>query len=93
MAEAKVNDDFIDVSEVTASPRGRKPELDQGLVDLLASIPEGKAARLTKTFGAVPKEKRQAVGAVIRKHWKAVYGEVKPRIDFTPEGVPQVRAR
>lgn len=93
MAKAIDNDDFIDVDEVTTSPRGRKPELDQALLDLLASIPAGKAARLSKTFGSVPKEKRQAVGAVIRKHWKAVYGEVKPRIDFTPEGVPQVRAR
>lgn len=89
----KNSDDFIDVSEVTTSPRGRKPELDPALLELLASIPEGKAARLTKTFGAVPRDKRQSVGAVIRKHWKAVYGDVKPRIDFTPEGVPQVRAR
>jgi len=93
MADAKITDDFIEVDEVTSSPRGRKPELDDALLALLQSIPNGKAARLTKTFGAVPKEKRQAVGAVIRKHWKAVYGDVKPRIDFTPEGVPQVRAR
>lgn len=87
-------DAFIDVSEVQTSPRGRKPVLMPELVTLLGSIPAGKAARLEKTFGKVAKDDRAAVSAVIRKHWKAAHGEQsKPRIDFTIDGIPQVRAR
>jgi hypothetical protein len=87
-------DDFISVDEVQTSPRGRKPVLNPDLVKLLASIPAGKAARLEKTFGKVSRDQRAATSAVIRKHWKAAHGEAsKPRIDFTTDGVPQVRAR
>lgn len=88
------NDEFISVDEVQTSPRGRKPVLNPDLVKLLGSIPAGKAARLEKTFGKVSKDDRAAVSATIRKHWKAAHGEAsKPRIDFTLDGVPQVRAR
>jgi hypothetical protein len=87
------NDDFIDVAEVQTSPRGRKPVLDSSLLDLLKKVPNGKAVRLAKTFGNVPRDKRAAVSAVIRKHWAVAHPDVKPRIDFTQDGVPQVRAR
>ncbi len=90
---ATMSDEFIDVDAVETSPRGRKPVLDQSLVDLLKKVPEGKAVRLAKTFGNVEKERRSAVSATIRKHWTAAHPGVKPRIDFTAEGVPQVRAR
>jgi len=89
---AAMTDAFIDVDEVQTSPRGRSKVLDQGLLDLLATVPEGKAIALAGTFGKVAKEKRQAVAAVIRKHWTEVQA-TKPRIDFSPEGVPQVRSR
>lgn len=87
------NDEFIDVSEVQTSPRGRKPVLDGALLDTLKKVPAGKAVRLAKTFGNVPREGRPAVSAVIRKHWAVAHPGVKPRIDFTTDGVPQVRAR
>lgn len=87
------NDDFIDVSEVQTSPRGRKPVLDAALLDLLRKVPAGKAVRLAKTFGNVSREERPTVSATIRKHWAVAHPGVKPRIDFTTDGVPQVRAR
>lgn len=87
------NDEFIDVSEVQTSPRGRKPVLDADLLATFKKVPADKAVRLVKTFGAVPREQRPSVSAVIRKHWAVAHPNVKPRIDFTPEGVPQVRAR
>lgn len=89
-----MGDEFIDVEAVEVQRRGRKPVLDQGLLDTLASIPEGKAIRLAGTFGPVAKDDRPAVSGVIRKHWRAVYGETsKPRIDFAADGVAQVRAK
>lgn len=87
------NDDFIDIAEVQTSPRGRKPVLDSDLLGLLKKVPNGKAVRLAKTFGNVPKEQRAATSAVIRKHWAVAHPGVKPRIDFTSDGIPQVRAR
>lgn len=87
-------DEVIDLEDVQTSPRGRKPNLDDGLVKLLKSVPSGKAIRLGKTFGNVAKDQRSAVSATIRKHWKAAHGEnSKPRIDFTSDGVAQVRNR
>jgi hypothetical protein len=89
----KMNDEFIEVDEVETLPRGRKPNLDSNLVNLLKQVPEGKAVRLGGTFGQVPKENRPSVSAVIRKHWAAAHPGTKARIDFTRDGVPQVRSR
>lgn len=86
-------DEFIDVDAVETSPRGRKPVLDATLLGILKKVPNGKAVRLAGTFGNVPKDQRSAASATIRKHWNAAHPGVKPRIDFTAEGVPQVRAR
>ena len=93
MAAPKMEDAFIDTEDVLTSPRGRSKVLDATLLELLASVPEGKAISLAGTFGRVPKDKRQATAAVIRKHWTEAHPGGKPRIDFSPEGVPQVRAR
>jgi hypothetical protein len=87
------NDEFIDAAEVQTSPRGRKPVLDADLLATLKKVSAGKAVRLAKTFGNVPREGRPAVSAVIRKHWTVAHPGTKPRIDFTVDGVPQVRAR
>lgn len=87
------NDEFIDIADVQTSPRGRKPVLDGALLETLKKVPNGKAVRLAKTFGNVAREERAAVSAVIRKHWAVAHPNVKPRIDFTQDGIPQVRAR
>lgn len=87
------NDEFIDAAEVQVSPRGRKPVLNADLLSTLAKVKSGQAVRLASTFGEVPADQRAAVSAVIRKHWAVAHPDVKPRIDFTPNGVPQVRAR
>jgi len=92
MPASKSTDEFISVEEVTVSPRGRKKVIDSTLTDLFTRLPEGKAVRLTSKFGAVPKAQRAAVSQVIRKHWEHVRNDAC-RIDYTPEGVPQVRQK
>jgi nucleoid DNA-binding protein len=92
MATTKMGDEFISVDEVTVSPRGRKKVIDQSLADLLGKLKEGQAVRLAGKFGNVPAEKRPAVSQVIRKHWGHVRTDAC-RIDYTPEGVPQVRVK
>jgi hypothetical protein len=86
------SDEFISIDEVTVSPRGRKKVIDPALADLFTRLPEGQAVRLTSKFGSVPREQRAAVSQVIRKHWAHVRNDVC-RIDYTPEGVPQVRQK
>jgi hypothetical protein len=92
IATTKNTDEFISIDEVTVSPRGRKKVIDPALTDLFSRLPEGQAVRLTAKFGAVPKEQRAAVSQVIRKHWMHVRQD-GCRIDYTPEGVPQVRQK
>lgn len=87
-------DEFIEIEEIQVSPRGRKANLDNGLLEVLGSIPQGKALILIGRYPKVKEGERPKVSAIIRKHWKAVYGEeIKCRIDYTPDGTPQVRAR
>jgi hypothetical protein len=86
-------DEFIDVADVQVVPRGRKPQIDADLADLLSRLPEGKAVRLSAKFGNVNGvEARAKVSQTIRKHWAHVRQD-KCRIDYTTDGVPQVRAR
>lgn len=92
MADQKKKDEFIPADQVSVSPRGRKKVLNGDLLDTLRSLPAGQAAVLHSTFGKVAKADRPKVGAVIRKHWTAVRSE-DCRIDYTLEGVPQVRVR
>lgn len=90
----KNEDAYIDVNDVQVSPRGRKPVLNPDLVAYLAGLPAGKAAVLSGFFGNVDSKARPAVSATIRKHWRAAHGEdSKPRIDYTLDGVAQVRYR
>ena len=89
-SKTEVTDAIITLEQRVKSKRGRTKVLDQALCTLLRNIPEGKGIMLEKTFGKVPAgDKRQEVSAKIRKHYLEVHG-VKPSIDYTPDGVPQV---
>lgn len=92
IATTKNTDEFISIDEVTVSPRGRKKVIDTDLANLFTKLSEGQAVRLSAKFGNVPREQRAAVSQVIRKHWNHVRTDAC-RIDYTPEGVPQVRIK
>lgn len=87
-----MKDEIINETDVVVSPRGRKAELDPELVELLKSVKSGQAIRLASYFGPVAKEDRSRVSQSLRKHWRA--GRTDDiRIDYTPEGIPQVRVK
>ena len=96
-AKSTLTDEVIDATDVVVSPRGRKKEIDPKLVEALSRLEPGKAIRLGGMFGAVAKDKRQAVSATIRKHFTHVNGEgegsPKCKVDYSPEGIPQVRIK
>lgn len=83
---------IISVDEVQTSPRGRTAQYDEELLTLLGDLTPDTAV-VVEGFGSVPKEKRSAVSANIRKHFAAAHGEgVKCRIEYSPEdSYPQVR--
>jgi hypothetical protein len=82
---------IISEDEVQRTPRGRKAVYDQELVELLSTLTPGNAARLDG-LQETDKDKRSAVSAHIRKHFAAAQGDdVKCRVEYTSEGVPQVR--
>jgi len=87
-----MSDEIISAEEVSVSPRGRKVEINSELAAMLKKLKVGQAARLTSTFGQVPKNHRATVSSVIRKHWRHVRDD-DLRIDYTAEGVPQIRVR
>lgn len=84
------SDEFIEISEISVTPRGRKPEINRVLADKLASIPEGKAVVLS-SMGNVEPSQRAKVSQNIRKHWNHVRAD-KCRINYSRDGVPQVHA-
>lgn len=87
-----VSDEFISIDDVAVSPRGRKKVIDPELAETLGRLGEGQAVRLAAKFGEVPRDQRQNVSQVIRKHWAHVRTD-QCRIDYSPEGVPQVRIK
>jgi len=87
-----MTDEIISAEEVSVSPRGRKVEINPDLASTLKKLKAGQAARLTATFGEVSKPHRATVSSIIRKHWRHVRDD-DLRIDYTAEGVPQVRVR
>ena len=87
-----MQDEFIAADSVQVSPRGRKKVLNPDLLATLKKVTKKDAVALGGTFGAVPKGERATVSATIRKHWREVRSD-EVRIDFTPEGIPQVRVR
>jgi hypothetical protein len=81
----------IDASEVTKTPRGRKAEINQDLLDFLGNVEVGQAASLEGTYGLVTdKTERQSVSAKIRRHATRAWGEGNCSINYSPTGVPQV---
>lgn len=87
-----MSDEIIKAEDVMVSPRGRKVEIMPDLAATLKKVKSGEAVRLSGTFGNVPKEKRASVSQVIRKHWRHVRQD-DCRIDYTVDGVAQVRIR
>ena len=87
-----MKDEFISADAVKVSPRGRKKVLNPALLETLKKVTATDGVALGGTFGAVKKADRGSVSATIRKHWREVRTD-EVRIDYTPEGVPQVRVR
>ena len=88
-----MSDSIISLEDVEVQSRGRKKVIDADLAKALKSLKPNQAIRLEETFGKVPAgTPRQTVGQTIRKHWEHVRDD-KPRIDFTNDGIPQVRVR
>jgi hypothetical protein len=74
------------------SLRGRHIEKNKELLDAFEHLKPWQAMRLGNTFGEVSREDRNKVSHIIRRHWELVRKDA-PRIDFSPEGIPQVRVR
>jgi len=91
-SKSNVEDDIIAIEEISVSPRGRKAIINTELAEKLSKIPAGKAARLTGTFGSVPKDKRAKVSQSIRKHWAHVRSD-QCQINYSAEGIPQVSVK
>ena len=83
--------EIIPVEDVQRSPRGRKATYSADMLELLAQLTPDTALALTG-LGNVDKDQRSSVSANIRKHFTHVHGDdVKCRIEYSPEGVPQVK--
>ncbi len=85
-------DEIISVTEIEPSPRGKRTDFKPELLETLKRLPKGKAVKLSGTFGNVSHDDRDKVSHAIKRHWEKVRND-KPSIDFSPEGVPQVKAR
>ena len=85
-------DEVIPVDEVIPSPRGKHLPRDEELIESLRTPKPWEALRLGSTFGQVEKDDRNRVSHLIRRHWELARDD-SPRIDFSPDGVPQVRVR
>jgi hypothetical protein len=85
-------DEIIPADDVVVSPRGKYIEKDQELIASLKGLKPWQAMRLGQTFGKVDREDRNKVSHIIRRHWQVARDDL-PRIDFSPEGIPQVRVR
>jgi hypothetical protein len=77
---------------VEVSPRGRKKVLNADLLETLSKVTPDQGVALKGSFGKVAKSDRNAVSATIRKHWREVRSD-DVRIDYSLDGIPQVRVR
>jgi hypothetical protein len=84
--------EVIEATEVSVAPRGRKAVLDPVLTEAFATLPAGKAARLTMFGQVTDKDTRAKIGGVIRKNWRAVRAD-DCRINWGTDGVAQVMVR
>lgn len=86
--------EIIDESAMEFTPRGRKSNVPQELVNALKGLKTGMAVRLTdKAFTVSPKSEtaktdRARISAMIRSAGKIAGVEVS--IKWSPIGVPQV---
>ena len=84
---------YVDADSIQYVKRGRKANLDQGLVDKLKGLPAGKAlviSSLKQDPSATTYANDKArVGSSIRTACKAA-GLTGYRILWSPQGVPQV---
>ena len=86
---------FIDEGDMEFTPRGRKSNVPQELVDAIRKMPKGKALVLSaykvNTKAETAKTDRARVGATIRS--ASAQAGVKVAIRWSPTGVPQVVKR
>lgn len=84
---------YVDAASIEYVKRGRKANLDENLVKMLAGLPVGKAAVLTslKQNPAAPDyaTAKARIASSIRTACKAA-GLTGYRILWSPQGVPQV---
>lgn len=87
--------EFIDEADIQSVKRGRKSQVPQELVDLIAKIPAGKAV-VVKDLALDPKDedyksRKASISSTIRQAGRISGREVA--ISFSPSGVPQVRIK
>jgi hypothetical protein len=87
------NDEYVDLADVQFVKRGRKPSLDEQLVQKLKGLPSGKALvlqslKLNPAASTYANDKAR-VASAIRTACKAA-GLSVFSIKWTPQGVPQV---
>ena len=87
------DDEYIEISAVEFVKRGRKPSLDEQLVQKLRNLPAGKALVLQSlkqdpALSTYANDKAR-IGSAIRTACKAA-GLSAFSIKWTPQGVPQV---
>lgn len=87
--------EIIDESEIVSVKRGRKAEVNPELVQLLTSLPKGKAIRANKYAFPNPsanaeeyKKYRAKVSASMRTAGKSAGLQVG--FSWSPDGVPQI---
>lgn len=80
---------LIPVAEIRKAPRGRKPVIQNDLLEILKQVKPGFAADLSDIYGPVSKEERSKVSQVVRTHWKMVHNS-KPSLNFSEDGILQV---
>jgi hypothetical protein len=80
---------LIPVAEIRKAPRGRKPNTDAELLEILSQVKPGFAADLSDVFGNVEKADRTRISQTVRQHWKMVH-DTKPSLNYSEEGILQV---
>lgn len=80
---------LIPVDQIKKAPRGRKPNVNKNLLDILRQVDPGFAADLTDVFGKVSRDDRSKVSQTVRTHWKMVH-DTKPSLNYSEDGILQV---
>lgn len=87
--------EFIDEGDMEFTPRGRKSDVPQELVDAIRKMPKGKVLVLpaykVNTKAETYKTDKARIGGKIRA--ASAQAGVKTNIRWSPAGVPQVVKR